>query len=149
VRRALDAQSASLGLTLRLTHVTPILNVSDVGASVEWFERLGWKRGFMWNDAGPIEGGSLADPNGPANFGSVCSGHAEIFLCQDGQGERGTWISWWLVRPADVDAMHERALEHGMTVSYPPTDEPWGVREFHLVHPDGHTFRVSAPLSSE
>lgn len=26
----------------------------------------------------------------------------------------------------------------------PPTDEPWGMREFHLVHPDRHTFRVSA-----
>ena len=33
-----------------------------------------------------------------------------------------------------------------MTVTYPPTDEPWGVREFHLRHPEGHTFRVGAPL---
>jgi hypothetical protein len=24
-----------------------------------------------------------------------------------------------------------------------PLKSPWGVREFHLVHPDGHTFRVS------
>jgi len=29
-------------------------------------------------------------------------------------------------------------------VSMPPTDEPWGVREFHLRHPDGHIFRVGA-----
>jgi hypothetical protein len=27
----------------------------------------------------------------------------------------------------------------------PPTDEPWGVREMHVVHPDGHTFRISQP----
>jgi len=33
-----------------------------------------------------------------------------------------------------------------MMVPFPPTDEPWGVREFHLRHPEGHTFRVSAPL---
>ena len=39
--------------------------------------------------------------------------------------------------------------EFGMTVTYPPTDEPWGVREFHLRHPDGHMFRVSAGLGSE
>ena len=26
------------------------------------------------------------------------------------------------------------------------TDEPWGVREFHLRHPDGHMFRVSGGL---
>ncbi len=36
-----------------------------------------------------------------------------------------------------------------MTVTFPPTDEPWGVREFHLRHPEGHTFRVSAPLREE
>jgi hypothetical protein len=30
-----------------------------------------------------------------------------------------------------------------------PTDEPWNVREFHLRHPDGHTFRVSAGLEEE
>lgn len=35
---------------------------------------------------------------------------------------------------------------HGLTIAWPPTNEPWGVREFHLVHPDDHTFRVSAPL---
>jgi hypothetical protein len=26
--------------------VTPILNVSDVEASLEWFEKLGWKTGW-------------------------------------------------------------------------------------------------------
>jgi hypothetical protein len=25
----------------------------------------------------------------------------------------------------------------------PPTDEPWGVREMHIRHPDGHVFRIS------
>ena len=33
-----------------------------------------------------------------------------------------------------------------MEVSWPQTDEPWGVREFHLRHPDGQTFRVSSGL---
>ena len=78
-----------------------------------------------------------------------------IFLCKDAQGSRGerrpqfpgddetdgVWMSWWLDTPADVDAAHALALEHGMDVTWPPTDEPWGVREFHLRHPDGHTFQ--------
>jgi hypothetical protein len=43
----------------------------------------------------------------------------------------------------------DRARELGYEVSMPPTDEPWGVREFHLRHPDGHTFRVGCgPYSS-
>ena len=63
---------------MNLTHLTPILNVSDVSASLDWFEALGWERGIAWD------------------------------------------------------------YERGM----PPTDEPRGIREFHLRHPDGHTFRV-------
>ena len=36
-----------------------------------------------------------------------------------------------------------------MIVTDTPTNEPWGVREFHRRHPDGHTFRVSARLGEE
>jgi len=123
--------------------VTPILNVSDVAASIEWFEAIGftWPRG--------------AEPD----FGSVISDHAEIFLCLGGQGSQGeppqfpgdeatggVWLSWWVGSPAEVDELHSFALEHGLDVSRQPIDEPWGIREFHLRHPDGHTFRVSAHL---
>ena len=143
--------------------VTPVLNVSNVGASLAWFESLGWKRGFSWNDGGMICGAADSNEHGAAGFGSVCSGKAEIFLCCGGQGSRGTilpkfpgdddtdgvWMSWWMESPADVDALHALAVANGMTVTYPPTNEPWGVREFHLRHPDGHMFRVSSGLEAE
>jgi len=58
-------------------------------------------------------------------------------------------MSWWVETPADVDAMHARAVELGYEVSMPPTDEPWNVREFHLRHPDGHTFRVGSGLPEQ
>jgi hypothetical protein len=29
-----------------------------------------------------------------------------------------------------------------LDVAWPPTDMPWGVREMHLRHPDGHVFRI-------
>lgn len=124
--------------------LTPILNVSSVAESQGWFEQFGWGRGFTW-------------PEGEeATFGAVCSGKAEIFLCRGAQGSRGTrlpkfegddetdgvWMSWWVGSKAEVDALHAKALAVGATVTWPPTDEPWGVREFHLRHPDGHTFRV-------
>lgn len=146
---------------MELQGLTPILNVSDVPASRAWFARLGWQRGFSWNRGGLIEGGADGNAHGPADFGSVCSGRFELFLCLDGQGPRrdpdhpaadderaGVWMSWWLASPAAVDALHERARAEGLEIARPPTDEPWGVREFHLRHPDGHTFRVSAGLPS-
>jgi hypothetical protein len=38
---------------VRLESLTPILDVSDLGASLEWFEALGWERGFAWGADGP------------------------------------------------------------------------------------------------
>jgi len=58
-------------------------------------------------------------------------------------------MSWWLESPAAVDEAYQTAVKHAMTVTMPPTDKPWNVREFHLRHPDGHTFRVSAGLEEE
>ena len=149
-----------------IRHVTPILNVSDIEASFIWFERFGWRRGFSWNQGGMIGDGPQAlgaNEHGPAGFGSICSGDAQIFMCRGGQGSRGTlmpkspgddeidgvWMSWWVESPAEVDAFHATAVEHGLVVTYPPTNEPWGVREFHLRHPDGHMFRVSAGIEED
>ena len=53
-------------------------------------------------------------------------------------------MSWFVESPNEVDVIHARAIELGLDVAMAPTDEPWGVREFHLRHPDGHTFRVGA-----
>ena len=124
--------------------ITPILNVSNLQESFAWFEKLGWRKLWDWGT--------------PPTFGAVGSGKVKIFLCLGAQGSRGgpmpefagddqtggVWMSWFLGSPAEVDAAHALALQHGMTVTHPPTDEPWGVREFHLRHPDGHTFRVGA-----
>lgn len=135
---------------MKLTGITPILNVTDVRASLAWFRKLGFEAGFSFGD----------DGQGGPTFASVCAGDGEIFLCRDGQGLRGgnpprfdgdddtgaTWMSLWVATPAEVDAAHARALAEGLLVIWPPTDEPWGVRECRLQHPDGHTFRVSAPL---
>jgi len=131
--------------------LTPILNVSNIQGSFAWFEKFGWKKGWDWGS--------------PPTFGCVCSGKCEIFLCQNGQGGRGkssltstrgvdeaedadsgVWMSIWV---DDVDAIHKQCLEQGLEITWPPTDEPWGVREMHVRHPDGHVFRVSKGSSSE
>jgi uncharacterized glyoxalase superfamily protein PhnB len=134
---------------MKIEGLTPILNVSDIGQSFAWFEKLGWQKAWDWAD--------------PPTFGAVCNGKAEIFLCQGAQGSRGgaapqfvgddetggVWMSWWLESPAAVDSAYELARQNGLTVAMPPTDKPWNVREFQLRHPDGHTFRVGAGLEEE
>jgi uncharacterized glyoxalase superfamily protein PhnB len=123
---------------VKLRNLTPILNVSDVPASLAWFEALGWERGFVWDDEGGMHSST-------PTFASIQAGDdAEIFLCYGEQGARPVWMSWFLPSRDDLDAAYARAVELSYEISMPPTDEPWGMREFHLRHPDGHTFRVSA-----
>lgn len=143
--------------------ITPVLNVSSISQSFDWFEKLGWERSFSWNDGGLVGDGPDAateNEHGPADFGGVCVGDVNIFLCVDGQGSRGTtmpafpgddntdgnWMTWWISSKKEVDELHQLAVDNDFIVTHPPTDEPWGVREFHLRHPDGHMFRVSCGL---
>ena len=42
----------------------------------------------------------------------------------------------------DVDAVYARCRREGLEVTREPVDEVWGVREFHVRHPDGHIFRI-------
>jgi catechol 2,3-dioxygenase-like lactoylglutathione lyase family enzyme len=125
--------------------LTPILNVSDIQESFAWFEKLGWRKGWDWGS--------------PSSFGCVGAGECEIFLCQNAQGgrgksaskttfgpegdetgDKGVWMSIWV---DDVDAIHQHCVEQGLDITWPPTDMPWGVREMHVRHPDGHVFRIS------
>ncbi len=131
--------------------VTPILNVTDLEASFHWFEQWGWHRLWDWGD--------------PPDFGAVGSGACEIFLCKDGQGGRGkseiattfgpdgrddldsgVWMSVWV---DDVDEVHRLCVDSGLDITWPPNDMPWGVREMHVRHPDGHVFRVSHGLPED
>jgi catechol 2,3-dioxygenase-like lactoylglutathione lyase family enzyme len=136
---------------MKVHRLTPILNVSNIQQSFDWFEKLGWQKGWDWGT--------------PPTFGGVCNGDAEIFLCQDGQGgrgqtglpmtfgpdsnealEKGVWMSIWV---DDVDAVHARCVEQGVEITWPPTDMPWNAREMHVRHPDGHVFRVSQGIEEE
>lgn len=139
---------------MKVSSLTPILNVSDIQASFEWFESIGWQIGFQWGE--------------PVGFGSVCQsndqGDCEIFLCHNGQGgrgkgsntstfgddpdesaDKGIWMSLWV---DDVDTAYAECTAAGVEVTFPPTDMPWNVREMHIRHPDGHVFRVGHVLRS-
>lgn len=46
------------------------------------------------------------------------------------------------VEVADVDAVHSKAVAHGLQIVYPLTTEPWGVRRFHVADPNGVVINV-------
>lgn len=46
----------------------------------------------------------------------------------------------------DVDAVHAQAAQRGVQIVYPLTDEPWGVRRFFVVDPDGTIINVMSHI---
>lgn len=42
----------------------------------------------------------------------------------------------------DVDAAHADAVARGIAIAYPLTDEPWGVRRFFAVDPNGAIINI-------
>lgn len=111
--------------------MVPVLDVSDLTASLDWFGGLGWRTAWTWDDE-----------DGRAVFAAVESGRCQVFLSLDDQGGRGDAGAWFAVFVPDVKAVAARAAEAGATVVEPPSDRPWGVREMRLRHPDGHVLRV-------
>ena len=55
----------------------------------------------------------------PPTFGAVCCDDSEIFVCEGGQGGRGST---------------------GLPMTF---GQAWSTPEMHVRHPDGHVFRVS------
>jgi catechol 2,3-dioxygenase-like lactoylglutathione lyase family enzyme len=144
IRATFDRQRAMIARGM-----IPILNVSDLQQSFAWFEKLGWTKAWDWGD--------------PPDFGAVCSGQCEIFLCVDGQGGRGKGTGratfggdagdvpdrgiWVWISVDNVDDVYQRCVEQDIEVTFKPADMPWHAREMHIRHPDGHVFRIGSGQS--
>lgn len=50
------------------------------------------------------------------------------------------------IEVADVDRLHADAVARGYSIVHPLTDEPWGVRRFHVVDPNGVVVNVMRHL---
>lgn len=53
-----------------------------------------------------------------------------------------------VVTVRDVDAHHAAVVGRGGTVTYPPTDQPYGVREYGVLGPEGEPWSFWAPLGT-
>lgn len=130
--------------------LTPILNVSNMEQTFEWFEKLGWKKSWDWGD--------------PVTFAGVCSGESDIMLCLNAQGGRGRGTAsttfgstgdeisdkgvWMMLFVDNVDEVYRECLAQQLEITWSPTDMPWNVREMHVRHPDGHIFRIGTAIDS-
>ena len=128
-----------------ITAAKPILNVANAAASLRYYvERLGFELVFAWCDDSQSN-----EPGGVPTFGEVRRGEAAVMLAQGEQGGRGMWIYLDVHSRAELEALHEEFARKGATITLPPGDRPWGMREMLVQDLDGHTLRLGAPLEDE
>ena len=104
------------------------LGVRDMARSVRFYRALGFQLRYGGEDA---------------SFTSFHVGNGYLNLLP--QAPEG----WWgrlILYVSDVDAMHRRVLEAGVTPDFEPQDAPWGERYFHVLDPDGHELSFARPI---
>ncbi len=72
-------------------------------------------------------------------FASASNPTAQISVIRDGSSVAPPHLT---VEVSDVDAVYARALERRLHIAYPLTDEPWGVRRFFVVDPNGVVLNI-------
>ena len=109
--------------------IIPILNVADLAASVAFYTRvLGFKTD--WN------AGTMA---------SVSRDGQAIMLCQQGQGQRGTWV--W-IGVEDIEPLHADFVAKGASFRLKPTNCFWAY-EMQIEDPDGHVLRFGSDTKAD
>jgi catechol 2,3-dioxygenase-like lactoylglutathione lyase family enzyme len=79
-------------------------------------------------------------------FASPGNPTAQITVLQDDGGSAP--MPSVSVEVADVDHVHKRAVERGLEIVYPLTDEPWGVRRFFVVDPNGTILNILSHVAA-
>jgi catechol 2,3-dioxygenase-like lactoylglutathione lyase family enzyme len=112
--------------------VTPILYVKDFLSTKKYYtDKLLFELLWDWGT--------------PPSFGCVRLHKVEIFFCEGGQGNPGTWLCIFM---DDVDSYYERIKKLGADIIRGPKDEPWGMREMHVRDPNQHVIRFGQGIPS-
>ena len=119
----MERNETSTGGLTKFGGVTPILRVTNVQASVDYYTRaLGFKVDFF------------------EIIASVSRDRCSVFLVQGDQGHLGGWV-WIGVN--DVDAVHEEYRQSGAIIRQPPTNFSWAC-EMQVEDPDGNVLRLGS-----
>lgn len=114
----------------------PVLEVSDVVASADWYARiLDMKPGPFWGE--------------PPCFCIVGRDGITIALDQSREGSRAPQNQYWAayLYVANVDGLARDLTEKGIEIVRGPEDQPYGCREIDIRDPDGHILAIGQDLA--
>jgi predicted lactoylglutathione lyase len=107
--------------------IIPILSVKDLAVSVRFYVEM-LRFSLDWSDA---ETSTMA---------SVSRDGKAIMLCQQSQGQAGTWV--W-IGVEDIEPLYREYAARGARFQAPPTNYPWAY-EMRVEDPDGHVLRFGS-----
>ena len=114
----------------RLESVIPTLAVGDVAAAIDWYvDALGFEEGWRWGDP-------------PTHAAISLDGFQLHLSAVDPEPGAG----WLYCVVDDVDALHERLVEHGADVGHAPEDQEWEMREMPVRDPVGNALTFATPV---
>jgi uncharacterized glyoxalase superfamily protein PhnB len=96
----------------------PVLHVPDVAAAAAFYRDV---LGFTWDF-------------GDETYAVVWRDNSAIHFVKDESGPRGVHLFQWV---KNVDAFYREIVDRGATVASPPTDRPYGIREFGVSDSNG------------
>ncbi|MEP7356779.1 MAG: glyoxalase superfamily protein [Anaerolineales bacterium] len=127
---------------VHFSEVTPILNVANVAASLEYYVRvLGFGVDFAWSNETQFAPGGAAP-----TYAQVRRGHVALALAQQTQGGPGMWVYVDIDSAAQLRALHQAYQASGARIAAAPAAKPWNQVEMLVEDLDGHTLRLGAPL---
>jgi catechol 2,3-dioxygenase-like lactoylglutathione lyase family enzyme len=121
-----DGASAAIESLSAITLAT-----HDMGRSVRFYRALGFGLHYGGEDEA---------------FTSFAVGASYLNVCACEPDSKLTWWGRVIFHVSDVDAVYERAVQHGLSPQFAPRDASWGERYFHLTDPDGHELSFARPL---
>lgn len=125
--------------SLRLRSIAPSITASDFEKSLAWYrDVLGFIVGETMEQDGKIVGASLR------------AGAVEVYIGQDDFAKghdrvKGLGFRLYATTAQDIDALASAIESRGGVLAEPPTDRPWGTRDFAVVDPDGFLISISSP----
>lgn len=117
--------------------VVPVLLYRDVDAAIDWLvDAFGFTVSLRATGPGGTTHCDLAVGSGVVMAEPAPAGHEPT-------GPAGKERDFLLVVVPDIDAHHRRARAAGADVASPPTDKPWGLRQYVAHDPEGHAWEFT------
>ena len=110
----------------------------DVQQSLEWYrDVVGFTVDETWEQNGRLAGAGIK------------AGTARLVLAQDDWGResdqvKGGGFRLYFTTAQDIDEVAAGIKARGGTLAAEPADQPWGVRTFVMVDPDGFKLIISS-----